>query len=119
MMPRASARVLAWRLDVTPSLAKISATWRSTVRTESTSWVAISLLVMPAASNRSTSSCLSVRPAGFSRVPAIGPRGTFGTPSSRSLALTWRASGVAPSESRIDRASSSAPGSELSARAAA
>jgi hypothetical protein len=76
-MPSVSARAAACLRDAAPSLAKISATWRSTVRTESTSCVAISPLVKPRASRRSTSSCRSVRPAGFSRVPATGPRRTF------------------------------------------
>ena len=52
--PRSCAALTASCRDCTPSLARIAATWLSTVRTDTTSRSAISAFVSPSASNRST-----------------------------------------------------------------
>src|SRR6266508_423740 len=97
----------------------MAATWVSTVRTDNTSCAAISALLSPSASSRTTSTCRGVSPAGLPRVACAGPRGMRATPSSRSRSRTRRASGSAPSESSAANAASRSVGSELWASAAA
>ena len=59
----------------TPSLARIDATWCSTVLRDRNSRSAMSRLRRPSATSARTSSSRAVRWAGFSRVASRGPRG--------------------------------------------